>query len=92
MKQKEQKKNEKKKKKEKNEKDWGKEQEQEQDMKQKEYKKESASKSECQGYRKIKESIETITRGLKKKENTDMRSIISEIVKITEIVNQYVSE
>lgn len=62
------------------------------ELKQKEYKKESASKSECQGYKKIKESIETITRGLKKKENTDMRSIISEIVKITEIVNQYVNE
>lgn len=62
------------------------------ELKQKEYKKDSASKSETQGYKKIKESIETITRGLKKKENTDMRSIISEIVKITEIVNQYVSE
>ena len=62
------------------------------ELKQKEYKKESASKSDTQGYKKIKESIETITRGLKKKENTDMRSIISEIVKITEIVNQYVSE
>ncbi len=33
-----------------------------------------------------------ITRGLQKKENTDMKSIISEIFKIKKVVNDYVAE
>jgi hypothetical protein len=39
------------------------------------------------GYRVIRESIELITRGLQKKENTDMKSIIAEIFKIKKIVS-----
>jgi hypothetical protein len=45
-------------------------------------------KEEAEGFRSIRESIELITRGLQKKENTDMKSIISEIFKIKKIVNE----
>ena len=44
------------------------------------------------GYRSIKESIEQITRGLQKKENTDMKAIIGEILKIRNIVNDKVRD
>lgn len=48
--------------------------------------------AEVEGYRKIKEAIEIITRGLQKKENTDMKAIIAEIFKIKKVVNEYVFE
>ncbi len=62
------------------------------ELKMKEFQKESLPKGEVDGYKKIKESIEMITRGLQKKENTDMKSIISEIFKIKKVVNDYVAE
>lgn len=48
----------------------------------------SYSKPSCQGYKKIKDSIETITNGLRRKQNTDMKLIINEIFNIKKVVEQ----
>lgn len=48
----------------------------------------SVAKPNMEGYKKIKDSIETITNGLRKKENTDMKLIINEIFNIKKIVEQ----
>jgi hypothetical protein len=62
------------------------------ELKLKEYTKEPVHSTEVEGYRRIKEAIEIITRGLQKKENTDMKAIIAEIFKIKKVVNEYVFE
>ena len=42
---------------------------------------------EQDGYKSIGESIEFIMKGLQRKENTDMKSLISEIYKIKRVVD-----
>ena len=50
------------------------------------------SKDDVSGYRNIKDSIDLITRGLQRKENTDMKQIIGEIFKIRKIVCEKVDD
>ena len=49
-------------------------------------------KDDLGGYRNIKDSIDLITRGLQRKENTDMKQIIGEIFKIRKIVCEKVED
>lgn len=62
------------------------------ELSKKESKKMETSKDDVSGYRNIKDSIDLITRGLQRKENTDMKQIIGEIFKIRKIVCEKVDD
>ena len=62
------------------------------ELSKKESKKIETSKDDVSGYRNIKDSIDLITRGLQRKENTDMKQIIGEIFKIRKIVCEKVDD
>ena len=62
------------------------------ELSKKETKKTEPIKDDLGGYRNIKDSIDLITRGLQRKENTDMKQIIGEIFKIRKIVCEKVED
>ena len=62
------------------------------ELSKKDVKKMEPIKDDLSGYRNIKDSIDMITRGLQRKENTDMKQIIGEIFKIRKIVCEKVED